>query len=571
MAERSLQEGRLYRLLEVGRTLVGTLDLEEVLDRVLETAREVTGARYAALGVLDDRKRELSRFLTKGIDQQTHREIGELPRGRGILGLLIDDPRPLRLADIGSHPKSYGFPPGHPPMCTFLGAPIVVRGEAWGNVYLSEKDDGDEFDASDESALVVLAEWAALAIDNARLYQAAEQRRLELERSVQELEATTAIAHAVAGETKLSRVLELIAKRGRALVGAEALTIQLVEGDGQVVGAVAGDLPPGLVGTRLGLEGTMGGEVIRSGRSQTLGELVNRGLQLALADRGRSPRGGLFVPLIFRGRAVGVLAAFDRAVDGPDFDARDERLLRGFAGSAAAAVATAQSVGRDMLDRSIATAEEERRRWARELHDETLQDLAGLQLLLSSAERGENPEALRSAVGQAGEQVKASMDKLRHLVAELRPAALEELGLQAAIESLAEGTPGPEVNCRIDLAHESGRATTRLTPEIEAAAYRLVQEALGNVAKHSGAGNVLVEVTEGSEWLNIYVHDDGRGFDPDSETSGFGLVGMQERAELLGGTLEVESELGAGTMVRARLPARHTSDPAPSHAAAPSR
>ena len=268
MAKTTLHEGRLYRLLEVGRILVGTLDPEEVLDRVLETAREVTGARYAALGILDERRQELERFLTKGVDEQTHREIGELPRGRGILGLLIEEPSPLRLGNIGLHPKSYGFPPGHPPMRTFLGAPIVVRGEAWGNIYLTEKDDGEEFDASDESALVILAEWAALAIDNARLYRAAEERRVELERSVQELGATTAITQAVTGETKLERVLELIAKRGRALVEAEAVVIQLTEGEEQVVAAVAGDVPVGLEGTRLALEGTMAGEVIRSGRVQ---------------------------------------------------------------------------------------------------------------------------------------------------------------------------------------------------------------------------------------------------------------------------------------------------------------
>ena len=563
MAKTTLHEGRLYRLLEVGRILVGTLDPEEVLDRVLETAREVTGARYAALGILDERRQELERFLTKGVDEQTHREIGDLPRGRGILGLLIEEPSPLRLGNIGLHPKSYGFPPGHPPMRTFLGAPIVVRGEAWGNIYLTEKDDGEEFDASDESALVILAEWAALAIDNARLYRAAEERRVELERSVKELGATTAITQAVTGETKLERVLELIAKRGRALVEAEAVVIQLTEGEEQVVAAVAGDVPVGLEGTRLALEGTMAGEVIRSGRVQRLAELETRGFRLALAEHGLRPRGGLLVPLTFRGRAVGVLAAFDRAIDGPEFDARDQRLLLGFAGSAAAAVVTAKSVARDLLDRSVATAEEERRRWARELHDETLQDLAGLQLLLSSARRSKDPEGLRSSVAEALDQVAATMDKLRHLVAELRPAALEELGLKAAIESLVEGTVGAEVSCRVDLAHESGREATRLTPEIEAAVYRLTQEALTNVAKHSGAGSVLVEVVEGHDALDIYVHDDGGGFEPGSETSGFGLVGMHERVALVGGALAIESRPGAGTTIRARIPALHVRDAAP--------
>ena len=560
MAEGTLQEGRLYRLLEVGRTLVGTLDPEEVLDRVLETAREVTGARYAALGVLDEQRRELARFLTKGVDEQTRREIGDFPRGRGILGLLIQDPKPLRLADIGGHPKSFGFPPGHPPMRTFLGAPIVVRGEAWGNIYLSEKDDGESFDASDESALVVLAEWAALAIDNARLYQAAEDRRVELERSVQELSAMTAIAQAVAGETELERVLELIAKRGRALVEAEAVAIQLTEGKGQIVAAVAGNAPEGLEGTRLPLAGTMGGEVIRTGRAHRISELQRSGLRLALAEDGLRPKGGLLVPLTFRGRAVGVLAAFDRVTDGPDFNARDERLLLGFATSAAAAVVTAQSVERDLLDRSVATAEEERRRWARELHDETLQDLAGLQLLLASARRSEDAAVTSDSIAKALEQVATSMEKLRRLVAELRPAALEELGLKAAIESLAEGVAGPSVSCRIDLAHESGREPSRLTPEIEAAAYRLTQEALTNVVKHSEAGSVVVELIESPAALDISVRDDGRGFEPGSEASGFGLLGMHERMAVVGGSLAIESRPDAGTRITARIPPLHVEE-----------
>lgn len=552
-----LQEGRLYRLLDVGRMLVGTLEPEGVLSRVLETAREVTGARYAALGVLDERRPELARFLTRGVDEQTRREIGDLPRGHGILGLLIQDPRPLRLTDIGRHPKSFGFPPGHPPMRTFLGAPIMVRGEAWGNIYLSEKEGDEAFDASDESALVILAEWAALAIDNARLYQAAEDGRGKLERSVQELGAMADIAQAVAGETELQRVLELIAKRGRALVEAQAMVIQLSEGEELAVAAVAGSAPKKLEGTRLAREGTMGGEVVRTGRAHRVSDLESRGLRLGLEEHGLQPGGGLLVPLIFRGRAVGVLGAFDRATDGPDFNARDERLLLGFATSAGAAVVTAQSVARDLLERSVATAEEERRRWARELHDETLQDLAGLQLLLSSIRRDGDPAAIKSSVEGALEQVSTSMDKLRHLVAELRPAALEELGLKAAIEGLAEDVPGATVRCRLELAHETGREPTRLTPEIEAAAYRLTQEALTNVAKHSGAGSVVVELVEGLGTLELSVHDDGEGFDPEADTAGLGLLGMHERVAVVGGSLAVESRPGAGTRIVARIPALH--------------
>src|SRR5918994_7311306 len=143
---------RAGRLLEVGRSLIAELDPEAVLDRLLDVAIELTGARYAAIGVLDDRREQLERVLTRGIDEDTHRAIGDLPRGRGVLGVLIRDPRPLRLADVGTHPESYGFPLAHPPMHSFLGVPIVVHGEAWGNLYLTEKEGGDFDDEDEESA-----------------------------------------------------------------------------------------------------------------------------------------------------------------------------------------------------------------------------------------------------------------------------------------------------------------------------------------------------------------------------------------------------------------------------------
>src|ERR687897_3198902 len=157
------------RLLEAGRTLVAELDLEVVLERLLELARELTGARYAAIGVLDERRRALERFLTTGVDAETHAAIGDLPRGRGILGLLIEDPRPLVLPDVGAHPRSVGFPRRHPPMKTFLGVPILLRGVAYGNLYLSEKHDSEEFTEGDEELVQLLAAQAAVAIENARL------------------------------------------------------------------------------------------------------------------------------------------------------------------------------------------------------------------------------------------------------------------------------------------------------------------------------------------------------------------------------------------------------------------
>ena len=181
----SLDESALRRLLAAGRALVSDLDLQSVLEHLLDAAVEITGARYAAIGVLNEDRSELEAFIYTGIDEPTRERIGDLPTGRGVLGVLIDEPRPLRLDDVATHPRSYGFPEGHPPMHTFLGVPVTVRGQPWGNLYLTEKAGGAPFDATDEAAAIVLSEWASIAIANARSV-AAERLRLSMEAAEQE-------------------------------------------------------------------------------------------------------------------------------------------------------------------------------------------------------------------------------------------------------------------------------------------------------------------------------------------------------------------------------------------------
>ena len=264
---------KLARLIDAGRGLMLELDPETVFDRLLETAADLTGAQYAAVGILDDGRRELARFLTRGIDADTQRVIGDLPRGRGILGVLIEDPRPLRLEDVGDHPRSYGFPPGHPPMRTFLGVPIVIRGRAWGNIYLTDKPGGEPFTSEDEEAVIVLADWAAIAIENARLYRDVAARREELERAVRGLEATAAIARAIGGETEIEKILELVVKRGRALVEAHDVLILLREGDELVVAAGAGHVTIG-EGARVPLTGSTAGEVLTAGHPRRIADAV---------------------------------------------------------------------------------------------------------------------------------------------------------------------------------------------------------------------------------------------------------------------------------------------------------
>jgi signal transduction histidine kinase len=385
MTSPRLDQQRLQRLVEAGRALVSRRELEDVLAHLLNVARELTGARYAAIGVLDARRERLARFLTAGVDHGTRRRIGELPRGRGVLGVLITDPRPLRLADVSTHPASFGFPAGHPPMRTFLGVPITVRGQAFGNLYLTEKEGGD-FDLADEDAVIVLADWAAIAIENARW-------------------------------------------------------------------------------------------------------------------------------------------------------AADERLRH-----------------------SIEAAEQERRRWARELHDETLQGLGGLQVLLASGLRRGNDSALRDAVRDGLAQIGIEIANLRALITELRPAALDEIGLVPAIETLAERISAVDelaVETNIDLTLEEPQ---RLPPDIESTVYRMVQEALTNATKHAGASLLRVELLARDGSLEVSVTDDGCGFDPERVAGGFGLTGMRERVALVGGSLRIESVPRQGTTVTASIPVPQPND-----------
>jgi signal transduction histidine kinase len=550
----TLDPHRLARLLNVGRGVLSELDLDVVLDRVLDTAMELTGARYAAIGVLDEERRALGRFLTRGVDEATHRAIGDLPQGRGVLGVLIDHPAPLRLADVGDHPRSYGFPPGHPPMRTFLGVPIMVRGQAWGNLYLTEKAGGEQFSELDEEAVVVLADWAAIAIENARLYRAATGRRDELERAVRGLEATAAIARAVGAETDLNRVLELVVKRGRALVDAHDILILLRDGDELVVAAGAGyvsvDEP-----RRVPVQGSTAGLVLAERRSRRLSdagsELLVPAAELGVVDA----QTALLVPLLYRGEALGVLMAFDRLGSDARFTRDDEALLEAFAAQAATAVATAQTVATDRLRRTLEASEAERRRWALELHDETLQALGGLKVLLSGAARLDDVDRIRATLRDAIEQLTGDIETLRGLIAELRPAALDQLGLEPALKSLAQrtaATSGLEVRATIDLPRDPPRA-----PETETTVYRVVQEALTNVAKHARAEVVDVKVRSADNEIRIAVSDDGSGIDPRRPPdSGFGLAGMRERVELAGGDLYVGPGEAGGTVVRARLPVR---------------
>jgi signal transduction histidine kinase len=331
----------------------------------------------------------------------------------------------------------------------------------------------------------------------------------ELTLAVTRLEAFAEIARAVGGETELHTVLDRILEHGRAIVGARTLVAYLDE-NGELVAAAATDGLPADDEPRLAVSLRWQGE--------TLGALVAAG----------PPEGG-------------------------SFDDEAEELIGSVAASAATAVATAQSVAAERLRHEIQASEEARARWARELHDETLQGLVGLRMRLASARRSTSPEYVDSAVSDALEQTRREIVNLRSLIAELRPAALDELGLDAAIETLSErsaAAAGIEVETKIDLRNG---APARLATDTETTVYRLVQEALSNAARHSGGSVVRVEVAESGDAVVICVADNGHGFDPAAAGAGFGLRGMRERVELAGGWMSIDSS-SEGCAVRARLP-----------------
>jgi signal transduction histidine kinase len=547
-----VDEERFRRLIDVGSHLLSELDLEVVLKSVAEAARELTGARYAALGVLDRERRELERFINVGIDEETRREIGNLPRGRGVLGELIREPAPLRLRDVNTHPHAYGFPPGHPPMHSFLGVPIAVRGEIYGNLYMTEKQGAADFDESDEEAAITLAGWAGIAIENARLYTSLSEREAEVEQALRRAETSVDIARTVGGETDVERVLDLIVKRARALVDARALLVLLRRQDHLVVAARAGKVSDGVRDLEVPLDDAVFKAAMEDRVSQRL-ERDSPPSKARLRER-LGAEAALVVPLLFRGRSVGALVALDReAGGGIEFDQEDLRLLQSFAASAATAVATAQTVESERLRQQVESAEKERERWARELHDDALQGLAAIRITLATAlqSRGEQrPQRIETAAEEAMVRLETQINDLNRLINDLRPAALERLGLAGALEALAEETAargGIEVEAKVDLAGEPGGDEERIV-------YRLVQEALTNAVKHAEASRVEVSVQGGDDEIRIAIHDDGCGFDLSLATGGRGLTGMRERIELFGGTIEVGSEPGKGTEITATVP-----------------
>jgi signal transduction histidine kinase len=522
------------QLIEAGITLASHLSIDEVLSRLVELAREVLGARYAALGVLNPARTELERFVTSGMDAEEVARVGPPPRGKGLLGMLIRDPRPVRIRDITADGRSCGFPDGHPPMRSFLGVPITLRGTAFGNLYVTEKLSADEFTEEDVRLAQTLAAQAAVAVDNARRYEAERRRVAEIE-SVQE------VARAILSTLDLDELLPLIVRRARRLTGADT------------VGVALGDFQEARFHFAHGVD------------ALAMESLVVPGDPAAAAARLRDALGADVVvePLEVGGDRIGVLAAVMRA----HLDDSSRRLLATLASQASIAIANAETFAQERrrlresaqvqaadarasaaaegLRQAIEAQEAERARVARELHDEAGQSLTALALNLRTLEEHLDEEG-RRRLARLRQMVNGISSSLRNLATDLRPSGLREHGLASAIERqaarLREAT-GISVDVLVsDLPDD-------LPEEVQIALFRVVQEALTNVARHSGAGQASIVVSRHGGRIRVVVEDDGRGFDLSLPSTRLGLPGIRERVELLGGTLRIESAPEAGTAV----------------------
>jgi signal transduction histidine kinase len=537
-------EGRLRALFAAGLAVASELSLDALLHRLVEAAAELTGARYAALGVIDPSGAGLEQFVTHGVDADLRAEIGALPRGRGILGVLIREARPLRLHDLAEDPRSVGFPPGHPQMRSFLGVPVMVRGVAYGNLYLTEKQGDEDFTDEDEELVTLLAGQAAIAIENARLYEASTRWSRQLQSLIE-------VGNALATETDLDRLLDLVVRRLRELLGARIVALALPSGANELrFAAVAG--ADELLGTTISRSGSKSGAVLERRRSERIDSVIDDPEVHQEVSRQLAARTGMWVPLIARDQAIGVLEIHDK--EGPDarFNHDDFRLAETFATRAAVAVELSQRVARDAVRRVVQAQELERQGLARELHDETGQALTSILLGLKPLEDALADHPARAALTELRELVVSALQDVRRLAVELRPAVLDDFGLGPALERLTDSF-AEQRDIRVDF--HSALGMTRLPNEVETTLYRVVQESLTNIVKHANARNVSVSVARRESTVAAVIEDDGAGFDPRAvPEGGVGLLGMRERLALVDGRLEIESRPGAGTTIVAEVP-----------------
>jgi signal transduction histidine kinase len=534
-------EDRNAKLIEAGIQLSSELSLQAVLQRIIEVAVELTGARYGALGVLGTDGR-IGDFITQGITQEQREAIGTLPIGRGILGVLIKDATPLRLSEISQDPRSVGFPPNHPKMHAFLGAPVKARGTVFGNIYLTKEEDQGEFNDEDERTLVALGAQAGVAIDNARLYE--ESRRAE-----RRLEAIREISAALLEGQEPEKVLELVAQRARELVGADVATVALPasDDDSLVIQVAVGAHEEALKGMVFPREGSISGEVMGSEQPVILEDASVSGRahqpMVRVGDIGPM----MVVPLAVPG-PFGTLTLANR-IGGRRFGQDDLSVVESFAQQAAVAIEYGRA--RRELERLLVM--EDRERIAKELHDGVIQSLfavgMGLQATATLSRDGEIEERIEGAVNEVDRVIR----DLRNYIFGLRPGILADRRLDQALRELAE-----------DAEEKTGVITVvdvdqRLASELAARAADVIQlsrEAISNVGRHAGARTCRLTLRRKDDQTAVLeIDDDGKGFDPKATAGkGQGLGNLEERANSFGGELQIDSSPGEGTTVRVLIP-----------------
>lgn len=531
-------QGRLRTLLDAVVVVGSDLRLPDVLRRIVESACRLVDARYGALGVIGP-DRQLTDFIDVGLDDETRARIGSLPQGRGILGLLVEHPEPLRLRDLREHPESYGFPPGHPPMASFLGVPVRVRGEVFGNLYLTEKQGAGEFTAEDEDLVVALAAAAGVAVDNARLFEVTHRRE-------QWLEASAEITAALLRGVDRGEALTLVARLGREAAGADLSAVVLpVPGADKLVVEVADGHGAELVrGVALPLHSSAAGLVIRTGEAVFADDMADPDGPVGTGPDALIGR-GMLVPLAADRSVLGVLFV-GATRDGSHSPQVDLDLVRGFAGQAALALQMAQA----HRDQERLAVFEDRDRIARDLHDLVIQRLFATGLALQGLARFVAEPQASARLGAIVDELDGTIRDIRRTIFSLRSARMVGASLRAAVlEEIGQASRvlGFEPHVRLD-----GPLDNLVPAEVEEHLLATLREALSNVARHARASRVEVAVRCDSDQVDLVVDDNGRGFDAPPRQSG--LANIRRRAEALGGRMQVVSTPERGTRVEWSAP-----------------
>ncbi|MEV4346441.1 GAF domain-containing sensor histidine kinase [Actinoplanes sp. NPDC049596] len=526
---------RLRSLLDAVVGIGSDLELRNTLQRIVEAACALVGARYGALGVIGADRTDLADFITHGMDPVTHAKIGDLPRGRGVLGLLITDPRPVRLPDIRRHPDSFGFPPNHPPMHSFLGVPVLTRGQIFGNLYLSEKQGADQFSDDDEEIVVALAAAAGVAIDNARLYALARRRE-------RWLAASAEITGVLLGTVRRTEALGLIARRAREVAGAELVLVMLYEEEEAryiiEVAESADRAYAGLAGKKVSVDPAAAAEFGR----EKYRPVDN--LRTATAWPGPVPDSpAMAVPLAGPDTLHGVLIVTQPAGQPPSDEEAVQ--LSTFAGQAALALERARA----QEERQQLAVLEDRERIARDLHDVVIQRLFATGMHLQGAVHQAVRPEVAQRINTAVDDLDATIRDIRRSIFELRtpvgPSLRSELReeLEAAAEALGFHP----------VLDTSGPVDSAIPDDFKSEILAVLREALSNTARHAQAKSARISLRAADGEAVLCVEDDGVGFDPARARGG--VISMGDRARQFGGSFEVgRGSNEEGTILTWRVP-----------------